>query len=572
MKPSVKNSQSGIALLSALFALMLLSAVALGLVYVSTTESQVNYNYRNEQIAYFAAKAGIEEARDRMMPSNANYFGNLLPTSLPPANGSVLYLLNEGGATGTVQPWLSSNTYIDDELCHDGYNFTNFSSTQPDLRCTATPGSGSWYNTVTSTTPWNGTSAAMAYKWVRIALKVNNTEQDYTVVPLTTGASSNSGTQICWDNSYERLLNASSCQLMQNPSQTSDTPVYVLTSLAVAPNGARKMVQAEVAMVPSQAFVYGLFATGTGCGAVTLNGNALTDSFTTAGGGTYATTQSNTGGDVGANGNVTLNGNAAVGGSIGVLPVSPATTATQGPCLSANGTPQNNYTDNAPNGGIVQNTNNNLITLTQPVNFASPAAPNPAPQNVAYTPPACGNGNGKGNGNGNGGGNSSSLCMVPGTYGNINIASSTSLTFAPGVYNINSISITGQASVDINANPPGQVVLNVAGNGFTDGVTQPVQLAGGSVSNTTGIANDFQIIYGGTQPITVTGGSSAYMVVYAPKSPVTIAGNGDLFGAVLGNTVSNSGNAKFHYDRNAKLTTVPSNGPLTMISFRDVNY
>lgn len=560
MKHRVKNSQSGVALLSALFAVLLLSAIALGLVYVAGTESQVNYNYRNEQIAYFAAKAGIEEARDRMIYNTSNpnyYFGatSLLPTQLPPASGSVVYLLNEGSASGTVTPWTFQNNslYPDDELCHDGYAWSgNLTQAPPDVRCTTTPKdngvANGWYTTIASATPWNGTSAALAYKWVRIALKVNGTEQDYAVV------NNGSTAQVCWNGQNETLLTApaTSCDQMQTAQQTSMTPVYVLTALAVAPSGARKMVQAEVARQPNQSFIYGMFADGTGCASLSLNGNGVTDSFTTANGGTYATTKSNTGGDVGSNGNVTLNGNAAVGGSIGVLPVSPAKAASQGPC------PQNNYTDNAPNGGIVQNANNGLITLTQPVTFANPPAPNPAPQNTSYTPPSCGKGQ-------------SGLCMVPGTYGNINIASHTALTFAPGVYNINSISVTGQATLDINTNPPGQVVLNVAGNGFGAG-TSPILLAGGSISNTTGIANDFQVIYGGTLPITVAGGSSAYMVVYAPNSALTLAGDADLYGAVLGNTILAPGNLKFHYDKNTKLTNVPSTGPLTMISYRDVSY
>lgn len=553
MQHRVKNSESGVALLSALFAVLLLSAIALGLVYVAGTESQVNYNYRNEQIAYFAAKAGVEEARDRMMPSNANYFGGSLPTLLP-GNGvspGILYLLNEGAPAnaGTVQPWSSTNAYFDDELCHDGYNL-GLTQVQPDLRCNSAPGGGNWYNKVTSTAPWNGTSAAMAYKWVRIAPKVNGTEQDYAVVPIN---SVNSGTQICWDGSYERLLTAATCQQMQTPQNTSMTPVYVLTALAVAPNGARKMVQAEVAQAPSQGFIYGMYAAGTGCSILELAGGAITDSFTTANGGTYATTHTNTGGDVGSNGNVDLEGTPTqVGGSIGVLAVPPAAAASQGPC------PQNNYTNNG--GGMVANPANQLNTLAQPVNFATPPPPNPPPPNSGFTPPACGAGSGL-----------SGLCMVPGTYGNISLTSHTTLNFAPGVYNINSISLAGHAAIDVETNPPGQVILNIAGNGIAAG-NAVVDLTGGTVSNPTGIANDFQIMYGGTGTVKVAGGSATYMVVYAPKAAVTLKGGSDFYGAILGYGVNDAGGVNFHYDRNTKLTTVPSNAPLTMISYRDVNY
>src|SRR5437660_10932343 len=75
MKRSL-NQQSGVALMFALFALFLLTAIALGLIYMTNTEGSVNANYPNDQALYFAAKAGLEEARNRLMPSNPN---SLLP-------------------------------------------------------------------------------------------------------------------------------------------------------------------------------------------------------------------------------------------------------------------------------------------------------------------------------------------------------------------------------------------------------------------------------------------------------------------------------------------------------------
>lgn len=543
MKPCVKNSQSGIALLTSLFGLMLLSAIALGLVYVARTEGMVNFNYRNEQVAYFAAKAGVEEARDRMMPSNANYFGGLLPTAVPPANASILYLLNEGNATGSVQPWNLPSTYADDELCHDGYAFSGLNAVQPDLRCQATPSGSSWYTTAASTAPWSGTSAAMAYKWVRVGLKLNNSEQDYPV-------SGSSSAQVCWDGSNENVLTTTSCQQM-SPSMT---PVYLLTSLGVAPNGARKMVQAEVALNPTQPFIYGMFAQGIGCSILSLGGGATTDSFTTANGGTYASTHTNTGGDVGSNGNVTANGSPTqIGGSVGVLAVPPLTTATEGPCNLAN------YTT-LGGAGMIANPANTLNTLNQPVQMPTPPAPNPVPPNTSYTPPSCG-GSGKLK-------SSSGVCMVPGTYGNISLTGGADLTLAPGVYNINSISVAGNSSINISSNPPGQVIFNVAGAG----TATPIDLTGSSVSNPTGIANNFQILYGGTGTVKVAGGSSTYMVVYAPNANVTLKGGSDFYGAIAGSSIDDSGGVNFHYDRNVHLNTTPSSGPLVMISFRDVTY
>jgi len=81
-------------------------------------------------------------------------------------------------------------------------------------------------------------------------------------------------------------------------------------------------VQAEVALSPAQPFPYGLFATGTACPALNFHGGGnsdpATDSFTTANNGTYATTQSDTLGDVGANGGVLLSGHSEIGGAVAV--------------------------------------------------------------------------------------------------------------------------------------------------------------------------------------------------------------------------------------------------------------
>jgi Tfp pilus assembly protein PilX len=123
------KGERGIALLFCLIALMILTAITASLVMMSGTDTSVNGNYRSEETAFFAAKAGIYEALDRMQFSNANSIACNLPTGLPgttqtvatgcaTAPGSVLYLINSGSSL-TVQPWTSTNTYVDAELCHE---------------------------------------------------------------------------------------------------------------------------------------------------------------------------------------------------------------------------------------------------------------------------------------------------------------------------------------------------------------------------------------------------------------------------------------------------------------------
>ena len=70
MKMRRKNVERGVAMLFAILALMLLTAIGATLILMSTTETTINSNYRQEQVAYFGAKAGLEEARARMMAAD----------------------------------------------------------------------------------------------------------------------------------------------------------------------------------------------------------------------------------------------------------------------------------------------------------------------------------------------------------------------------------------------------------------------------------------------------------------------------------------------------------------------
>ncbi|HZI55260.1 MAG TPA: PilX N-terminal domain-containing pilus assembly protein [Verrucomicrobiae bacterium] len=549
MKKRIKKPEAGVALIMALLALLVLSAIAAGLVYMTNTETMVNSNYRSEQVAYFAAKAGMEEARDRMMLNQPGgyYFANMVPNPLPTkaptdSNGGVLYIVNEGNRPGTVQPWIAGNAYMDDEICHDSYALTGVPSgssvPDPDVHCTSgqLPTGSAWYQSTTSQLPYNGTAAALPFKWVRVSLKLNGSVQNYMVNDKAPATAS-----VCWNGATEVALTAANCAAMSPPA----TPVYLVTSLAVSQtlsstSGARKLVQAEVAMNPTSSFAYGLFGTGTGCGDVAFTGNGHTDSFDGSKGPYGSSNSGNTGGDIGSNGNVSLGGNASIGGSVGVLPVGGSVAA--GPC------PGSNYTISGGNAGLVSNPNNVVTPLTSPVVFPVPPAPVPPPptNNVNYT---------------------STTNLVPGSYGNITLSGKAALVLAPGVYNVNSLNLAGQSSIEIT--PVGQVVLNIAGNGVAGNV---LDLSGNSVNNQTLNANQFQINYGGTGAINVTGNAStSYFILNAPKAPVTIAGNGDIFGAVLGATIQDVGNGGFHYDKSANLAPA-SSGALQLISFRHIPY
>src|SRR5579864_4896215 len=126
MKKLTRNAERGIALFFSIFALLLLTAIGAALIFMAGTETSVNSNFRQEQMAYFAAKAGIEDARARMMPSDPNSINGFLPVTVPAAgNPSVLYISNPDSGTA-IKPWKSTDQYADDELCHDGYDPATF--------------------------------------------------------------------------------------------------------------------------------------------------------------------------------------------------------------------------------------------------------------------------------------------------------------------------------------------------------------------------------------------------------------------------------------------------------------
>lgn len=137
-----------------------------------------------------------------------------VPSEPTSTNGQILYIL--GGQTpAAVKPWDLTTVYGDDELCHNGYNQL-VAPKSGDMHCTAIPGGTGWYATTTSKIPWNSTTAAQAFQWVRLSPKLNGSVDSgkYPVNPTQP-----MNTQVCWDGSEEVLLqNAASCAQMINPA------------------------------------------------------------------------------------------------------------------------------------------------------------------------------------------------------------------------------------------------------------------------------------------------------------------------------------------------------------------
>ena len=278
MRTDSFRRQRGIALFMAIFALLLVSAVAFGFMYMTNTETQVNSNYRSSQEAYFAARAGLEEVRTRMRKG-----GDITaPPSLPTNSGGVEYMVNPVSGE-TVEPWNKNNAYADDTICKTNYYDLNGAGSPLSYGTQGTPcdvtsstqfptgsnwgGSynslGTWQaKTALTSTVGNSSSYAgtMYFKWVRITLKANRTSSPYvstggTVYPYAvdpTLGDAASDTMVCWDG-FEQLMLPSGYTDCETPTFSTTNiykPVYVLTAMAVTPEGSKRVISMEVANTP----------------------------------------------------------------------------------------------------------------------------------------------------------------------------------------------------------------------------------------------------------------------------------------------------------------------------------
>ncbi len=244
------RSEGGIALLIAIFVLLLISVVSIALLVSSSTETSLGTNYRMSSTVYYAALAGLEEARGRLLPpltKNPNYLGaSVVPTPLP--LGNTVYIINRLPGEN-IAPWDPSNTYYDNEYQ------TEF----------GTSASSASYQSVYSV--WDNNIQGIPgpiYKWVRINAA---TEQSLFLQVNASGSYSNSPS-IFFDPAHLNSSGNSWPSLVVGPTSTA-VQALEITSLAQLPNGSKKILQYLVAPVtPNLTFP----------AALTLDGYA--DSFT----------------------------------------------------------------------------------------------------------------------------------------------------------------------------------------------------------------------------------------------------------------------------------------------------
>jgi hypothetical protein len=225
-----RRPEAGIALLISIFVLLLISVVAIALIVSSGTESALAGNYRSSTGVYYAALAGLEEARGRLSTKDPNSFKNTAPGFLPSpgttlAVGSPVYVINPVGGE-TVAPWDPSSTYFDTEF---GIEFSSSGFAAPP---NPSPNTLSvWKRSPLNTLPFPGP----LYKWVRINAVSEKSLLNRDTFPYDTKIDA---TPLYYDGVH----------LTDNSS--AGAQVLEITALAVLPNGSQKLLQYLTAPIP----------------------------------------------------------------------------------------------------------------------------------------------------------------------------------------------------------------------------------------------------------------------------------------------------------------------------------
>jgi hypothetical protein len=206
------NSEEGVALLIAISALLLISVVAISLIIAAGMETSLSGNYRSSTSAYYAARAGLEEGRGRLLPRNPDYFNATSPAFIPAALTlhDVRYVTNPTGGENVL---------------------TAYPDTEYDTEFGAGSLASATVKTIASISPVAGIAGAL-YKWVRI----NPITEKSLNLDVNGDHVQNPTTLLFFDGQHLNLT-ATGQQALE------------VTSLAVLPNGTQKILQYVVAPV-----------------------------------------------------------------------------------------------------------------------------------------------------------------------------------------------------------------------------------------------------------------------------------------------------------------------------------
>ena len=499
-----RSNQKGVALIFALIFVLVLSITAASLMFLSQSETWSSMNYKLMTQSRYGAEAGLHAA--------ANYLMSAYPQ---PGVSASDPMSNYKTDVSPVQPSGGGNPIA------LGATMNNIGANYP-VSSTKTA-----FNTATqkSLTAGNNT---VAYTVSAELLSMRQIRECQNLQPLTA--------QLWKLTSHGDIAGV----------RNSEVEVSALLESHVTP-----------------CYNYAGFATGSGCGSISFNGGGTIDSYDSgnlalSGGNPVTQTYE---GNLGSNGNVNTAAHTVINGTFS----SPDTGV--GACSAGNVDALSGNTTSVTGCGTSP-TNclaaPGLIKLPQAVTLVTPVIPatvaTPAPNlgngNVPLTlTPCSANCDGVNNTTGNygnisiSGGNSNIATFVPAVVGGACV---------PGTYYVNSISLTGNASIAIGPCPgtgtgPGNpavyqpVIINVVGSGQST----PLDIGGNGISNNTFNSTLLQIQYAGTGTIDLHGNGQSTAVLYAPNAAINFTGNANWYGSVIGKTINSNGNASvsIHYDR-----------------------
>jgi hypothetical protein len=123
------------------------------------------------------------------------------------------------------------------------------------------------------------------------------------------------------------------------------------------------------------------------------------------------------------------------------------------------------------------------------------------------------------------------------------LASNDTVTLTTGAYVTSTISISDNARLCIDSSQ-GPVDVYVNGSGSSTGIT----IGGNGIAHS-GRPVNFRIWYAGSGNVQIGGSNSVVGTIYAPNAPVKLNGSGDVYGGIIGSTLTISGSTHLHFDK-----------------------
>ncbi len=504
-----RSDERGIALVVALFMVLILSVLGSSLVFVSRTETLSSLNYKTMSQTRYGAESGVHRA--------ANH---LLWAYVPPANPAEMALFDV--TTSPVRVVANGRPVV----------------------LSTHPGFASNY-------PAEGKRSTDAF----VAAAQGNLAVNIGTVAY---------------NSRATLLAMRMIPDPFFPGQWITLQAWEITGAGtvIGAGSAEVEVSAVVERQAVPIYKFAAFATDPGCDALRFGGGAQTNSYDSSQyGGAGVPGTDNYGGNVGTNGNMNeigattaIHGTLSTprtgvgacgggnGGAVSALTIAGGATVEGGlvelpqavpyptPPLPNPMPPTGNLNFNGCPGGLVGCTSVGVGTIT-----LDPAL-SLTPGTMVLPDVRVGGG--------------LNVHLKPGVY----IVNS--LSFQGG----------GTLTVDIDTAvvPAQQVVFQVAGQNIPAG-GYAIDFNGGTIANDTYDPSRFQIFYGGDRKVRLTGGSESAALVYAPNASTAFTGGGNFYGAVVSGKITDMGGASIHYDRNldkeALIAGNPTLGSFTWSSF-----